>query len=112
LENTPEKPVRATKRKDAAKAPSAGSNIERPPMIPDEVMSGLPKTYHDLHRMLMGQPCTAWEINYKKWLFNHEDDQKLIALRLANIMEVYKNEWLGIQIMQIWCMYVLPNLIT
>jgi hypothetical protein len=62
--------------------------------------------------MLMGQPRTAWEINYEKKLFNHEDDQKLIALRLADIIEVYKNEWLGIQIMQIWCMYVLPNLIT
>jgi hypothetical protein len=51
--------------------------------------------------MLMGYPCTSWEINYEKELFNHEDDQKFIALRLADIMEVYKNEWLGIQIMQI-----------
>jgi hypothetical protein len=91
---------------------SAGSNVERPPMILDKVMSGLPKPYHDLHRMLMGQPRTSWEINYENGLFNHEDDQNLIALRLADIMEVYKNEWLDIQIMQIWCMYVLPNLIT
>jgi hypothetical protein len=104
--------VRATKRKDVAKALSAGSNVEMPPMIPDKIMSKLPKPYHDLHRMLMGQPHTSWEINYEKGFFNHKDDQKLIALRLTNIMEVYKNEWLGIQIMQIWCMYVLPNLIT
>jgi hypothetical protein len=53
-------------RKDAAKAPSAGSNVERPPMILDEVMFGLSKPYHDLHRMLMGQPRTFWEINYEK----------------------------------------------
>jgi hypothetical protein len=62
------------KRKDAAKAPSVGSNVERPPLIPNEIMSGLPKPYHDLHRMLMGQPRTAWEMNYEKKLFNHEDD--------------------------------------
>jgi hypothetical protein len=48
-------------------------------MIPDKVISGLPKPYHDLHRMLMGQPCTSWEINYKKGLYNHEDYQKLIS---------------------------------
>jgi hypothetical protein len=83
-----------------------------PPMIPDKVMSGLAKPYHDLHGMLMGQLRTSWEINYEKGFFNHENDQKFIALRLTDIMEVYKNEWLGIQIMQIWCMYVLPNLIT
>jgi hypothetical protein len=87
------------KRKDAAKAPSAGSNVERPLMIPDKVMSELPMPYHYLHRMLMGHPRTSWEINYENGFFNHEDDQKLIALRLADIMEVYKNEWLGIQIM-------------
>jgi hypothetical protein len=80
------------KRKDATKAPSAGSNIEMPPMIPDKVMSRLPKSYHDLYRMLMGQPRTSWEINYENGLFNHEDDQKLIALRSANIIEVDKNE--------------------
>jgi hypothetical protein len=90
----------------------AGSNVERPPMILNKVMSELPKPYHDLHRMLMGQPRTSWEINYEKGVFNHEDDQKLTALKLTDIMEVYKNEWLGIQIMQIWCMYLLSNLIT
>jgi hypothetical protein len=84
---------------DATNPPSAGSNVEKPSLILNEVMLGLPNPYHDLHWMLMGHHRTAWEINYKKKLFNHEDDKKFITLRLVDIIEVYKNEWLGMQIM-------------
>jgi hypothetical protein len=62
------------KRKDATKAPSAGLNVERPPMIPDKVMSRLSKPYHDLHRMLMGAAPHFLGDKLRKWLFNHENN--------------------------------------
>ena len=91
------------------KVASATSGIERTPLISDELMSGLPECYHNLHDTLMMQPNGTKCYSVPMTDNFHHNVETCITLKLEHILVVYKDNWTSTEIMQIWCMYVLSN---
>ena len=87
------------------KVPSAGSSFERPPLVEDAVMAGLPPPYHNLHQRMMEQPSKSWSVGCPADLFNNRlGGSTQINLDVADVVQFYKKQWLSSAILQIWCM--------
>ena len=87
------------------KVPSAGSGFEKPPLVADAVMAGLPQVYHTLHQRMMEQPSKSWSIGCPVDLFNNRGDGSTqITLDVADVVQFFKKEWVSSAIVQLWCM--------
>lgn len=105
-DHTPEK-----RHPGKKKVASEASRIEMAPLIPDILMEGKPQCYHDLHQALMLQPAGTRSYSIAMGdIFHHKDDTEIcIALSLDDIIDLYMDDWASVQLIQIWCLYVLSK---
>ena len=72
-------------------------------MIANDIMGGLAEPYHELHRLIIDNGNTNWNIQMEDNFFNHhlQPESGIIHLNLRDIVDVYKHGWVSTPIIQI-----------
>ncbi|KAJ3694936.1 hypothetical protein LUZ60_000313 [Juncus effusus] len=91
------------KKKQSDKVQSASSAVKRDPILDEAVLRVLNSKSQWLYTVLMSQPSNifSFEIQFGEEVFGIDDT---IVLLISDIVDLFKDDWLNVSILQIFCM--------
>ena len=92
-----------TVNKNQSEAQSAATVVERDPILDEATLANLNKKSKWLYTILMSQPPDIFnfDIPFGKETFGLDGT---ICLLISDIVDLFKNDWLNVSILQIFCM--------
>ncbi|KAJ3694924.1 hypothetical protein LUZ60_000301 [Juncus effusus] len=99
---TPKKSA-PVKKKQSDKVQSASSAVKRDPILDEAMVRVLNSKSQWLYTVLMSQPSDvfSFEIQFGEEVFGIDGT---IVLMISDIVELFKDDWLNVSILQIFCM--------